>query len=214
MAVYDISVTLRAGLPVYPGDSRFRREVVLRIRDGASSNLSVLQMNAHHGTHLDAPLHMIDGALSIDAIPPEVLVGPALVVGIAHPRSITRSELEAVDWMGVERVLFKTANSGRLADTDDFTPDFVAMDADAAWFLATLGLRLVGVDYLSVDGAGADGFPAHMALLGAGTVILEGVDLSAVPPGRYTLFCGALKVEGGDGAPARAFLVDKEAGDG
>jgi arylformamidase len=210
MAVYDISVALRPGLPVYPGDSRFRREVVLRIRDGASSNLSVIQMNAHHGTHLDAPLHMIDGAPSVDAIAPEVLVGPALVVEIADARRITRRELEAVDWSGVERALLKTTNSGRLARTDEFEPDFVAMDGEAAEFLATLGLKLVGVDYLSVDGAGAEGFPAHMALLGAGVVILEGIDLSAVPPGRYELFCGALRIEGGDGAPARAFLVDRE----
>jgi arylformamidase len=210
VAVYDISVTLRPELPVYPGDSRFRREVVLRIRDGASSNLSVIQMNAHHGTHLDAPLHMIDGAPSIDAVSPGVLVGPALVVEITDPARITRRELEAVDWTGVERVLFKTANSGKLERTDEFEPDFVAMDGEAAEFLAGLGLKLVGVDYLSVDGAGADGFPAHMALLGAGVVILEGIDLSAVPPGRYELFCGALRIEGGDGAPARAFLVDRE----
>jgi arylformamidase len=214
VAVYDITVTLRAGLPVFPGDSPFRREQVLRMRDGATSNLSVLQMNAHHGTHLDAPLHMIDGAPGIDEIDPEVLVGPALVVEIDDPDRITRQELQGVDWSGVERALFRTANSGRLQRSDEFAPDFIGMDGEAAEFLAGRGLKLVGVDYLSVDGMGAEGFPAHMALLGAGIVILEGLDLSGVPAGRYDLFCGALLIEGGDGAPARAFLVDREGGRG
>jgi arylformamidase len=210
VAVHDISVTLRPGLPVYPGDPPFRREQVRRIRDGDASNLSMLHMSAHHGTHLDAPLHMIDGAAGIDEVDPGVLVGPALVVRIAHTERITSRELEGVDWGGVERVLFRTDNSGKLEASEEFTRDFIAMDGDAGRFLADLALKLVGVDYLSVDGAGADGFPAHMALLGSGVAILEGIDLSGVEPGWYDLFCGALRVEGGDGAPARAFLVDRE----
>lgn len=206
MALYDITVTLRADLPVYPGDAAFEREVISRIADGGVSNLSVLRMSAHHGTHVDAPLHMIDGGSTVTDIPPEALVGPALVVDATGRRSVGMAALDGIEWKGVERVLFKTDNSGTLEHRAEFTPDFVYLEPEAAEFLAGLGLNLVGVDYLSADAPAADGFPAHIALLGAGIVLLEGVDLSGVPAGEYDLFCGPLKLKDADGAPARAFL--------
>jgi arylformamidase len=198
MTIYDVTVTLREGMPVYPGDPAFRRE--------GGRNLNHLHIGTHGGTHVDAPAHMIEGGKSLTELAPEVFLGPALVVAINDTRAITRSELERHNLAGTERVLFKTANSGKLERTGTFDRDFVYMAADAAAMLAGLGLLLVGVDYLTLDPLGSSAFPAHKALLGAGIVVIEGLDLSQAPPGHYELFCGPLKIGGADGAPARVFL--------
>jgi len=208
MAIYDVTATLRVGMPVYPGDEAFRKVMVSTLAAGGSSNLSVLHVGAHTGTHVDAPLHMIDGRSAVDEIPPSTLIGAATVVAIRDKRKITRAEIEKHDWDDIERALFKTANSGKLERLDGFVEDFIYMDADAAEFLASRKLLLVGVDYLSVDRLHSGTHPAHLALMEAGVVIVEGLDLSAVEPGRYEMFCGPAKVRGGDGAPARVFLRD------
>ena len=200
MAIYDVTVTLREGMPVYPGDPEFRRE--------GGGHLNRLHMSGHCGTHVDAPAHMIEGGRTLTELAPEVFVGPASVVEIRDPRAITRAELERCVLTDVTRALFKTANSGSLEQSGAFDRDFVYMAPDAAEFLAGLGLVLVGVDYLTLDPLGSAAFPAHKALLGAGIVVIEGLDLSRVPPGRYELFCGPLKIGGADGAPARVFLRD------
>jgi len=203
MRIYDVTVTLREHMPVYPGDPEFRR-------DGPTH----LHMGTHCGTHVDAPCHMIKGGKSLTELHPSVFLGPATVVGVRDPRAITRAELVEHDWAGVERVLFKTASSGTLEAREAFEPGFVYMAPDAAEFLAGLGVALVGVDYLTLDPVGGGEFPAHMALLGAGIAVIEGLDLSAVPPGRYELFCGPLKISGADGAPARVFLRGPTGGGG
>ena len=204
MAIHDLTVNLREGMTIYPGDPPFTREVVSTVADGCA--LSKLHLGAHTGTHVDAPAHMVEGGSTIDAIPHDVLVGPALVVEVTHPRRITREELTTHHWDGVERVLFRTGNAGSLGRS--FRKDYVYLDEEAARFLADKGVRLVGVDYLSVDPPGSQGHPAHMALCNAGMVIIEGLDLSHVSPGRYELICAPLKVKDGDGAPARVFLRD------
>jgi arylformamidase len=206
MRIYDVTVTLREGMPVYPGDADFRLEVLSAIADGGPCNLSALHVSAHCGTHIDAPNHMIDGRQTVDGIEPSILVGPATVVAIENPEKITLEELEQHEWDGIERALFKTANSGKLGQLDEFIEDYVYMEASAAEFLAGQGLVLVGVDYLSVDRLHSGTHPAHMPLLEAGIVLVEGLDLSEVPPGQYEIFCGALKVKDGDGAPARVLL--------
>jgi arylformamidase len=198
MAIYDVTVTLREGMPVYPDDPAFRRE--------GGRNLNHLHMGTHGGTHVDAPAHMIEGGKTLTDLAPSVFVGPADVVEIRDPRAITREELERHAWKDVTRVLFKTTNSGTLERGGAFDRGFVYMAADAAEMLAGHGLVLVGVDYLTLDPVGGGGLPAHKALLGAGIVVIEGLDLSGVPPGRYELFCGPLKIGGADGAPARVFL--------
>ncbi len=198
MAIYDATVTLREGMPVYPGDPPLRRD--------GGGHRNHLHMSTHGGTHVDAPAHMIEGGRTLTEIDPSVFLGPAQVVEIRDPRAITRAELERCDLAGVERVLFRTASSGRLERSDAFDRDFVHMAPDAAELLASLGLLLVGVDYLTLDPFGAGSFPAHRALLGAGVVVIEGLDLSGVPGGTYELFCGPLKIGGADGAPARVLL--------
>jgi arylformamidase len=206
MGIYDVTVTLRDGMPIYPGNEGFHKVIVSKIADGGSSNLSVLRMGAHSGTHVDALCHMIDGRSTVDQIPPSVLVGPATVVAIRDEQRITRAELEKQNWDDVQRALFKTANSGKIERLDRFVEDFVYMHGDAAQFLASKKLLLVGVDYISVDRLHSGTHPAHLALMGAGIVIVEGLDLRAVEPGNYEMFCGPLKIKGGDGAPARVFL--------
>lgn len=211
MKVYDCTVTLREGMPIYPGDEGYRREMASSIAAGDSSNNSLLHIGAHTGTHVDALHHMIDGAPTVEMIPLESLVGRARVVQVDNPRVIGADELANHDWEGVERVLFRTVNSGKLEELDEFVEDFVHLDGPSAKFLAELGvLRLVGVDYLSVDRLHSGTHPAHEALMGAGVTIIEGLDLSEVPPGDYMLFCGPMKIEGGDGAPARVFLIQED----
>ncbi|MFO8009065.1 MAG: cyclase family protein [Candidatus Brocadiia bacterium] len=206
MRIYDVSVTLRDGMPIYPGDEGYRRDLVSSIEWGDSANNSVLHMGAHTGTHLDAPWHMGVGEQRVDQIPPATLIGPARVVEIRNRTCIERAELEECDWDGVERALLKTANSGRLRGEAEFDPEFIYLTGEGAEFLAGLGLTLVGVDYLSVDRLHSGTHPAHLALMEAGVVVVEGLDLADVPPGDYELFCAPLKIGGGDGAPARAFL--------
>ncbi len=208
MKVYDITVPLGERLPVYAGDAGFRREMGETIAGGGISNLSVIHMSAHTATHVDAPCHMIDGAGTLDDVPVDLLIGPATVIAIEDTQAVTLGELERHDWDGVERVLFKTGNSGRLAGGQALADDFVYIAPDAAEFLVARGVRLVGLDYLSVDPPGQPDFPAHRTLLGAGVLIVEGLDLSGVPPARYDLFCGPLRIEGGDGAPARVLLKE------
>jgi len=206
MHIYDVTVTLREDMPFYPGDARFSRHFLSTMRAGQACNVSELALSSHTGTHVDAPWHMRDDGPRLDEVPLSVFVGPAAVVEIADPHAVRRRELEPLNWCGVQRVLFKTANSGKLENVDHFVSDFVYIAPDAAQFLAEQDLLVVGLDYLSIDPPGGNGHPAHQALMAAGVVLLEGLDLSDVPQGSYELICCPLKVAGADGAPARVLL--------
>jgi len=203
--IYDVSMPLREGMIIYPGDAPFQREEYRRMAEGASSNNSRLMMGAHTGTHIDAPRHFIDGAASIEAIPPEVLVGPCRVFKAEAGEAIEASELERFDWTGVARALFKTRNSALLS-LDRFDERFVYLARSAAELLVARGIKLVGVDYLSIDRFHSSDHPAHLILLGAGMVAIEGLNLSAIEPGDYELICAPLLVVGSEAAPARVFL--------
>jgi arylformamidase len=208
MKVYDISLTLRQRMPVYPGESTPLLEPTSDMERGASYNVSRLTISTHTGTHIDAPRHfLLDGA-SVDRIPVDVLVGPALVVEMAVDQEITAADLEVASIPpGTERLLFKTRNS-RLLDDEDFRRDFVYLTLDAARWLVEHGVRLVAIDYLSVEKMDAQPNIVHETLLRAGVVIVEGVDLRQVAPGPYFLACLPLKIEGADGSPVRAVLVE------
>ena len=207
MELFDISVPLRPGMVVYPGDTPLRFERSQAIARGDSYNLTRLQLSAHAGTHVDAPLHFIDGAPGVTDLPLTALIGPAYVVdatGISadiDAATLARLDVPA----GVSRIIFKTPNS-RLWDRQEFSADFFGVTADAAKALVSSGVELVGIDYLSLAPA-SDPAPAHIVLLEAGVVILEGVDLRAVEPGPYRLICLPLPIESCDGAPARAVLL-------
>jgi arylformamidase len=201
----DVSVRLAAGIPAYPGNPEFQLDPIKRVAEGASSNVSKLVMGTHTGTHVDAPRHFFDGSAGVDALPLDVLIGPATVVDIGHGGGIEVADVEGAGLDGVERVLFKTPNSS-LWTSGAFHPDYAYVSETAARRLVEQGVRLVGVDYLSVEQFRKPGAPAHRALLSAGVVIVEGLNLSGAEPGTWTLYCLPLCVAGGDGAPARVVL--------
>jgi arylformamidase len=207
----DISVTLRTGMPVWPGDRAFEVRRDLAISRGDRANLSSFSTTAHVGTHMDAPLHFIDGAASIDKVPLDVLIGAARVIGIEDASKITAEELERHDLKRGERILCRTANSLRDWAAEPFTTDFVALNVEAARYAASRGIAFLCVDYLSVGPYGGDdGADVHRLLLGAGIWIVEGLNLREAEPGRYELICLPLRISGAEGSPARAILRKDE----
>jgi arylformamidase len=203
----DISVPLRTGMPHWPGDIPVNIPQTMNMNAGDVCNLRTLSMSAHTGTHMDAPLHFVRDAVGIDAMPLDATIGPARVLGIQSEDAITRRELLDSQPQRGERLLFKTRNSQWWRNQCRlFMKNFVAIEADAARYLVDCGVRTVGVDYLSIGAYEGDGVETHQVLLGAGVWVIEGLDLSRVEPGTYELICLPLRIEGGDGAPARAAL--------
>jgi arylformamidase len=208
MRLIDVSVPLDASLPAYPGNTPFLLEPVKRIARGDSSNLSTLHLSAHAGTHIDAPRHFLDDGPGADELSLELLIGPARVIEITtRPQSgaIGPSELEGAIPPGTLRVLIKTANS-ELWSLPSFREDYVGVSAAGARFLVDFGIKVLGVDYLSVEQFREPHAPAHHALLGGGVVVIEGLNLKSVAPGAYDMVCLPLRVVGSDGAPARVVL--------
>ena len=186
---------------VYPGDPTMSLTRVQSLAAGDIANVSQMELGVHTGTHVDAPLHFVDGAPAVEALDLDLLVGPAQVVEVTGPGDIGPDALHAVG-DGTERILFKTRNSAAWAD-EAFYEDYASISPEAAARLVAVGVRLVGVDYLSVGGV-----ETHQTLLRADVIAVEGLDLRAIEPGWYTLICLPLKLVGADGAPARAVLVD------
>jgi len=208
MAVYDVTVTLRPGMPVYPGEPGPEVEYFKRIGQNSSANVSKVSMGSHCGTHIDAPHHFIDGRATVDALSVEALLGPVHVMEHAGERHITAADLEALGLPAdVRRLLAKTVN-GRFWEDDEFHTDFIGFAPDAARWLVDRGFVLVGIDYLSIEQFRSEKHEVHLELLEAAVVIVEGLDLRQVPPGRYKMACAPLKVAGAEGAPARVFLWD------
>jgi arylformamidase len=203
--IIDITVPLSAGLARYPDDPAFELVATSRMSEGAPYNGTRLAMGVHYGTHVDAPRHFLDGGATVDAIPLEILVGKARVLDLQAGECIERADLEVLDLHDDIRVLIKTRMSGQMRGRA-LREDNVYLSQAAARYVVQAGIKLVGVDYLSVDRIGQAGYPAHRELLGAGMVVLEGLDLSDVAPGEYELICLPLLLAGGDGAPARAIL--------
>ncbi len=207
MAIYDITVPIRSGMPVYEGDPSVEIRAWSALAKGDSANVSFLHFGAHTGTHVDAPAHFIEGARKIDALSLDVLMGPARVVDV--PDAVTEIDLDFLTGCNlnhIERVLFRTRNSA-LWD-EDFRKDFTHLSPEAAEKLVGMGVKLVGIDYLSIEKFHSGHHRTHLALLSKNVVIVEGLNLSNVAAGDYELICLPLKIaEGsGDGSPARAVL--------
>jgi arylformamidase len=205
MKLIDVSVPLDPKLPSYPGNTPFSLEPVKRIAEGGSSNVSSLHLSAHCGTHVDAPRHFFDTGGGTESLPLDLLVGRARVIEVQTRKGITADDLAAFDLAEDIRVLIKTSNS-RLWGSADFHTDYVGVTESAAKHLVERGVKLVGVDYLSVEVFKTPGAPAHHVLLGAGTIVVEGLNLRDVEPGVYDLLCLPLPIVGSDGAPARVVL--------
>ena len=205
MKLIDVSVPLDENLPNYPGNTPFRLEAIKRIARGDSSNVSTLHMSAHAGTHVDAPRHFFDDGFGTDALPLEMLVGRTRVIEVTSRKGIAAEDLAHLDLSEDVRVLIKTHNS-RLWGSPEFYTDYVGVTESGARHLVGHGIKVVGVDYLSVEEFKRPGAPAHHVLLGAGTIVIEGLNLRDVEPGAYEMYCLPLRVVGSDGAPARVIL--------
>ena len=205
MTLIDVSVPLDAQLATYPNNTPFSLEAIKRIARGDSSNVSTLHMSAHTGTHVDAPRHFFDEGTGTEALPLDLLVGRARVIEVASRAGIAAQDLQSLDLSEDIRLLIKTHNS-KLWESSEFHPDYVGVTESGARHLVQCGIKVVGVDYLSVEQFRTPGAPAHHALLGAGTIVIEGLDLRGVEPGIYDMFCLPLRIVGSDGAPARVVL--------
>jgi arylformamidase len=205
MKLIDITVPIDARLATYPGNTPFTLEPIKRLARGDSSNVSTLHMSAHAGTHVDAPRHFFDQAAGAEGLPLEMLCGRTRVIELTTRRSVTAEDLAAFDLSEDVRLLLKTHNS-RLWGSPEFHADFIGVTESGARFLVDHGVKVLGVDYLSVEAFKTPGAPAHHVLLGSGTIVIEGLNLRDVEPGTYDMFCLPLPVVGSDGAPARVIL--------
>lgn len=202
----DVSVGLRDGMAHWPSNPPVKIKRMLDMERGDHCNVSVLSMGSHTGTHVDAPIHFLRGGQGVDQAPFAATNGPARVLEIRSRSAISSKELLRHNIRRGERLLLKTSNSARCWKGARFVKDFVHLSTEAGLFLASRGIRTIGVDYLSVGGYRKNGTDIHHALLEGGIWIIEGLDLSRVGPGRYELACLPIKIIGGDGAPARAML--------
>jgi arylformamidase len=203
--LHDISVPIRPEMIIYDGNPGVELERVDSIAMGAHANVSRLELGTHTGTHVDAPVHFLEGAPGSESIELEPLIGPATVVdATSADTDLDESTLKGLDIPdGAERVLLKTTN-GRLWDADAFSRDFIRLTGSGARLLIGRGARVVGIDFLSIGDE-----EAHRELLGAGVIPLEGLDLRAIEAGAYDLVCLPLRLEGSDGALARAVLISE-----
>lgn len=211
MRIYDVTVPITEVMPVWPGSPRVKLEPVSRIDKGDSNNTTQLSMGSHTGTHVDAPYHFVQRGMTVDKLPLELLIGPAFV---AEVDGLEGNTIEAYDLAslhfprGTTRLLLKTTNSHFWEDRlSEFERQYVHLGPKTANWLVSRGIRLLGVDYLSVEAFNAREHRVHHTLLGAGIVIVEGLNLSRVPAGSCQLVCLPLKIEGGDGAPARVLVI-------
>ena len=211
MKIFDVTVPISEDAPIYEGDPRVQIEAVLKLADGAAANVSHLCFGAHTATHVDAPNHFIEGTRRGDELELEKMIGPCRVIELPEGVMLIGPE-HLGSLAGVERVIFKTRNSAFWDKPDEgFRTDFTALGLEAAKLLADAGIKLVGIDYLSIEAFGSDGHPVHITLLKKEIVILEGLDLRGIEPGDYDIACLPLKYIGGtgDGAPARTVLIKR-----
>ena len=209
MKIYDVTVAIGPKTPIYAGDPPVAVESAKRLAGGDSANVSKLAFGAHTGTHVDAPNHFIEGTRRVDQLDLNKLIGPCRVVRLADDvQTIEPEHFDNIE--GIERVIFKTKNSAFWNQTE-FHSDFAHLSPAAAEKLVENGVRLVGIDYLSIERFHSGDHAVHKAFLSKEIIILEGLDLREIEPGDYELICLPLKYEGGegDGAPARTVLIQR-----
>ena len=205
--IYDVSVPIRSGGLVYPGNPEIEIGLQQAVAQGAGANVSFIRFGSHTGTHADAARHFFDDGQTVDTIPLERLIGPALLLSFPDDlRAVGAADLQKHDLKGHKRVLLRTRNSALLSQKE-FVPDYTYLAPDGAQYLVDKGVELVGIDYLSIEQFHSGHHKTHRTLLERSVVILEGLDLSVPAPGEYQLICLPLRIEGGDGAPARAVLI-------
>lgn len=202
----DVTQTTYPGMPVWPGDPDVSARPVARIGEGgAASNVSLLSLTSHAGTHVDPPLHFVPDGRGVDQLNLAVLCGPCRVLDLSDRNThLTAGDLELAGGWGEGRLLLKTRNSAR--QDGAFHEDYTAITLDAAEWLLAHGVLLVGIDGPSIEAFGSSGFPVHHTLLENGVVVVENLALAEAPAGPYELVCAPIKWQGADGAPARVLL--------
>jgi arylformamidase len=206
---YEVSLPLSSDIAVYPGDPRIEIKEACSIAQGSVCNVSLLTFGSHTGTHIDAPKHFYDEGLTVDQLPLEHFLGRAKVFEIKDTMEITVEDLKPLPMLRGDRILLKTRNSA-LMTKGEFDTDFTHITPEAARYLAEIGIRTLGFDYLSVEKYGVEVPETHYALLGAGIVIIEGLVMGEVPPGEYEMIALPLNIKGGNGSPIRVVLVEDE----
>jgi arylformamidase len=201
----DVSVPLSSGMPTYPGNPEFELHPVKRIARGDTANNSRLTMGTHTGTHVDAPWHFLDDGAAVDELRLDLLIGRTRVVEVTKRGGIGAEELAEAGLREDLRVLLKTSNSA-LWNGEGFHTEYTHLTEAGARYLVDQGVKVVGIDYLSVEQFKKAGAPAHRTLLGQSVVIIEGLNLSEADPGMYEMYCLPLRIPGADGAPARVIL--------
>lgn len=210
MKLYDVSLPISNDLPVWPGDSPILLTTTMSISKGDKCNLTKMEMGTHTGTHIDAPSHFIKDGATVDSIPIETLIGPCLVVELNSKELIEGKDFQKYDLNGYSRVLIKTRNSECWAkNIASFDTNYVSLGIHAVQYLIERNIRLIGIDYLSIEAFQSDGSPVHKLLLKNNVTILEGLNLSEVNAGAYELICMPLNLQGCDGAPARVLLREQ-----
>jgi arylformamidase len=205
--IYDISVPIRSGGLVYPGNPEIDIALQQAVAKGASANVSTIRFGSHTGTHVDASRHFFDDGQPVDKIPLDRLIGPALLVSFGDEvLSVGAAELRARDIKDHKRILLRTRNSALLS-RKEFVNDYTYLAPDGAQYLVDKGVELVGIDYLSIEQFHSGHHRTHRTLLERSVVIVEGLDLSVPAPGEYQFICLPLRIEGCDAAPARAVLI-------
>lgn len=207
--IWDITVPFRTDLPVWPGDPVPSMTMMKCQEDGYRCNVTRLDTGVHFGTHLDAPVHFIEGTKGVDELDLEMLVGPSVVAEVPGVMEITAEHLEALDLPAdTKRLLLKTKNSALWEKPNhEFDTGFAALTADAARWVVDRDIRLIGIDYLSIQLFADKDSTTHHVLLSDEVIIVEGLDLRAVSPGTYQLTCLPMKLVAADGAPVRAILT-------
>lgn len=204
---YDVSLPIFDDGLVYPGNPEIHIDLQQSVANGAGANVSHVDFGSHTGTHVDAPRHFFDDGSGVDELPLEVLMGPAMLVGFPDDvMAVTEAHLRGKDLDGQTRVLLKTRNSSYIRSRD-FVRDYTYLAPDGAAYLVSLGVKLVGIDYLSIEQFHSGHHMTHRTLLENAVIIVEGLDLSAPSPGIYDFRCLPLRFRGLDGAPARAVLI-------
>jgi arylformamidase len=210
MRIYDVSVPVHDALPVWPGEDRVRLRQTARISEGNAANVSQISCGVHTGTHVDAPLHFVDGGAPVEQLDLHTLMGPVFVGDVRGVESIGPELLARLPMPShTERLLLRTDNSALWTASEEFNEHFAALTPEAASWVVGAGVKLVGIDYLSIQRYHDPEPWTHRILLGAGVIILEGLNLGGVGQGMYELVCLPLLLAGAEGAPARAVLIER-----
>ena len=208
--IYDVTLPLTPDLPVWPGDDDISVQPLSRIANGDTTNVTSLAFTSHVGTHVDAPWHFVDDGAKLNDLAIDRWIGPCVVIQI--PEDAKRIEPDHLEAAGIpddtERLIFRTTNSGHWVPGKlAFEEDYVAVSPAGARWIVDKGIRLVGIDYLSIEPFDDERNETHRTLLGNDVLVIEGLNLAGIEPGPYQLICLPLRLAAGDGAPARVLLV-------